>query len=92
MSAIHIGDKVYVQIRVLIRLKRGSHHRRPQVRTADTDIDYIRYRFPGISAPLTGPKLIADKAHFIQLMADCRHHILAIQLDGCCRHVAQCRM
>ena len=80
MSAIHVRNKVHVQV-IFVRLKCLGHHVRAQVRTTDTDIHHIGDRFAGVTGPLPADHFVAKRFHLSQYRIDLRHHVLTIDHD-----------
>ena len=77
MSAIHVRNKVHVQV-IFVRLKCLGHHVRTQVRTTDTDIHHIGDRFAGVTGPLPADHFVAKRFHLSQYRINLRHHVLTI--------------
>ncbi len=56
-------------------------HHRPQIRSADADVDNIADGLAGVAAPGTGTHLVCKGAHAIQHRMHRRHHILTIHAN-----------
>ncbi len=79
---------MHVQV-VFVRAQCLSHHKRPQIGTADTNVHHIGDRFAGVTFPVTANNALGEAFHFRQHRVDFRHHIFAIHLDWRIAAVAQ---
>ena len=52
VSPIDVGHEVHVEM-VFVRAQRLGHHKRAEVRAADTDVYDVGDRFAGVAFPLT---------------------------------------
>ncbi|MDQ0630687.1 hypothetical protein QFZ44_003263 [Pantoea agglomerans] len=68
---------MHVQM-VFVRAQRFSHHKRAEVRAADTDIHHVGDRFTGIAFPFAADDALREAFHLIQHRVDLWHHIFAI--------------
>ena len=89
MRAVHVGDEMHPQGRIAIRLQRLADHLRPQIGTADADVDHVADALAGLAAPLAAPDLFGELAHVLQHVVHARHHVLAVDEDRPVAPIAQ---
>jgi hypothetical protein len=89
VRAVHVGNEVHPQGRIAVRLQRLANHLRPEIGTADTDVDHIADAFAGVATPLAAPNLLGELAHVLQHLVHARHHVLPVDEDRPVAAVAQ---
>ena len=72
MGSIDIGDKMHLQFSMCKGTERFGNHAGTKIRPADTDIDDISHRLPGISLPLAGYDSLTAALHLPQDIGDFR--------------------
>ncbi len=58
-----------------------GHHHRPQIRTADTDVNHRLDTLAGVAGPGAVAYRVTPGRHLIQHCPDARHHIDAVNHD-----------
>ena len=92
MGAIHIGDKMHVDARLPVGPQGFSGHHRPQVGTADADIDDIGDALAGITLPPARNDLVGKGLHLLKYGIHRRHDVLPIYVYRFLGAVAQGHM
>ncbi|OIQ63816.1 hypothetical protein GALL_546420 [mine drainage metagenome] len=78
VGAIDIGNEMHLQFGVTIWFQCLINHRRPEVGTADTDIDHIGDAFAAVAPPHALSHLPGKYGHFVDYRAHAGHDIYPI--------------
>ena len=96
MSAISAPSTLDTKwLRRLWRARRArglGRHRRPQIRTADADIDHIGHGLSERAAQASLAHVTGESSDLGALRDDFGHHILALDENGRAGEIAQCRV
>ncbi len=82
VGAIDVGNEAEGQVALAVVSQGFVRHHRPQVRSADADVDDIADRLAGVALPLPAAHPVGEIGHLIENGMDLGHHVLAIHDDG----------
>lgn len=89
---VNIGDKITVNPLHPVLFQSFCRHKRPEVGTADTDIDDICQLLAGMSFKIAVTNIFRELAHLGKNGINLRHNILAVNHNRLVVAVAQSRM
>ena len=78
---VHIRDEFASQGAVAVKFQRFIGHDRPEIGTADADVDHVADLPAGVSDPCSGAETPGKIRHFVQNLVHTRHHVLAVDHD-----------
>ena len=89
VGTVDVGDEPKRHGTLAVMLQRFIGHHRPEVGAADADIDDVANTFAGVAFPGAAAHAIGKIRHLVEHGVDLRHHVLAIDDDGCSSRRAQ---
>src|SRR5688572_9361813 len=64
-------------------------HDRPEIRSADSDVDDVANALSGVAFPFSAAEAIGKISHPVEHRMHFRHYVLAVNNDGCSYRRAQ---
>ena len=92
IGAIHVGNKAQLQSAVTVITQRFKRHHRPEIGTANPDINDITNGTPAVAFPLTCTNCLSALGHACQYAMHFRHHVNACCFDNCSCRCTQSNM
>ena len=89
VGAIDVGNEPERHGAVAVMLERLVGHHRPEVGTANADVDDVANAFAGVAFPLAAADAIGEVSHLVEHGVDLGHDVLAVHDDGCSFRRAQ---
>ena len=80
---------MHLEAGLAIGLQSFGRHDGAEVRAADADVHHIGDGFPRVTLPGAAADRVAELAHLLQHAVHLGHHVLAVDLDGPVRTIAQ---
>ena len=95
VGAVDVGNEAEGHGPVAVVLERFVGHHRPEVGTADADVDHVADALAGVALPRAAADPVGEVCHLVQHGVDLGHHVLAVNDDGrrtrrAQRHVQDC--
>ena len=89
VGAIDVGNEAEGHGALAVMLQRFVGHHRPEVGAADADVDDVANALAGVAFPCAAADAVGEIRHLVEHGVDLRHHVLAIDDDGCSSRRAQ---
>ena len=83
IGAVDVGHEAKRHGAVAVVLERLICHHRPEVGSADADIDDIADAFAAVAFPLAAADTVGEVGHLVEHGVNLRHDVLAVDDDGC---------
>ena len=78
VGAVDVGDKAERHIPLAVMFQRLVGHHRPEIGTADADVDDVRNAFARVPRPNAAPDPLAKVRHAVEYGVDLGDHVLTI--------------
>jgi hypothetical protein len=82
IRAIDVGDEPKSHPPVAVILERLVGHDRPEVGTADADVDHVADAFAGVPLPCAAPDPVGEISHLLQHGVNLGDHVFAVHDEG----------
>ncbi len=79
--AIDIGDEAERHLRIGKVAQRDVGHLRPQIRSADADVDHVLDGLAGVALPLAAAHAIGKGRHLVEHCVHVGDNVFAVDLD-----------
>ena len=89
VGAVDVGNEAKRHGALAVMLQRFVGHHRPEVGAADADVDDVANALAGVAFPGAAADAVGKIRHLVEHGVDLRHHVLAIDDDGCASRRAQ---
>ena len=89
VGAVDVGDEAERHGALAVMLQRLVGHHRPEVGAADADVDDVANALAGVALPRAAADAVGEVGHLVEHGVDLRHHVLAVDDDGCSSRRAQ---
>ena len=81
VGAVDVGNEPEGHRPVAVVLERLVGHHRPEVGTADADVDHVADAFAGVTLPCAAPDPVGEIGHLVQHGVNLGHDVLAVNDD-----------